>query len=51
MNFATTHTLKSYEDASQPVIVNTSDVTGVNVELKESKTVKKDVDMNELFKN
>jgi hypothetical protein len=51
MNFATTHTLKSYEDASQPLIVSTSDVAGVTIELKESKTVKKDIDMNELFKN
>lgn len=51
VNFATTHTLKSYDDASQPVIVTTSDLTGVSIELKESKTVKKDVDMNELFKN
>jgi hypothetical protein len=47
VNFSSTHTLKSYESASQPVIVDATDVTGVNVELKESKTIKKDLDMNE----
>lgn len=50
VNFASTHTLKSYDDASQQVIVDASDVTGVNLELKESKTTKKDLDMNDLFK-
>jgi hypothetical protein len=50
MNFASTHTLKSYDTASQPLIVDATDVTGVNLELKESKTVKKDFDLNDLTK-
>jgi hypothetical protein len=50
LNFASTHTLKSYETASQPLIVEATDVTGVNIELKESKTAKKDFDMNDLIK-
>jgi hypothetical protein len=49
--FGSTHTLKSYDDASQPLIVTTTDVTGVSIELKESKTVKKDFDVNDLLKN
>ena len=50
MSFASTHTLKSYDNASQQLIVDATDVTGVHVELKESKTVKKDFDMNDLTK-
>jgi hypothetical protein len=49
VNFSATHTLKSYESASQPLIVDATDVTGVNIELKESKTTKKDFDMNDLM--
>jgi hypothetical protein len=48
--FAQVHTLKSYESASQQLIVDATDVTGVHVELKESKTVKKDFDINDLTK-
>jgi hypothetical protein len=50
VSFASTHTLKSYDNASQQLIVDATDVTGVHVELKESKTVKKDFDMNDLTK-
>jgi hypothetical protein len=49
MRFASTTTLKSYEDASQPLIVAASDVAGLSVECKESAKVKKDVDLNQLF--
>jgi len=48
---AAAHTVKSYENGSQSLVVTDTDVTGVNVELKESKTVKKDVDADELFKS
>ncbi|HZL24978.1 MAG TPA: carboxypeptidase-like regulatory domain-containing protein [Acidobacteriaceae bacterium] len=50
VNFSATHTLKSYETATQQVIVDATDVTGVNIELKESKTTKKDFDMNDFLK-
>ncbi len=50
VNFASNHTLKSYMPASQQLIVDATDVTGVNIELKESKTTKKDFDMNDLIK-
>ena len=49
VRFTAMKTVKSYEDASQPLIVAASDVTGVSVELKESKTVKKEMDLNQLF--
>jgi len=48
VGFASVHTLKSYDSASQQLIVDATDVTDVHVELKESKTVKKDFDMNSL---
>jgi hypothetical protein len=51
MRFAAPKTVRSYEEGSQPLIVATSDVVGVSVELKESKTVKKDFDMNDLMKS
>jgi len=47
VNFASTHTLKSYDGASQQVIVDATDVTGVNVELKESKATTQDLDRND----
>lgn len=50
VNFASNHTLKSYETATQQLIVDATDVTGVNIELKESKTTKKDFDINDLIK-
>lgn len=50
VNFASTHTLKSYMPARQQLIVDATDVTGINVELEESKTTKKDFDMNDLIK-
>jgi hypothetical protein len=49
MRFASNHTLKSYEDASQGVIVAASDVAGINLELKESKNVKQEMDMNQIL--
>jgi len=49
VNFNAPETLRSYEDAKQSVIVGESDVTGQNVALAPSKTVKKDVDLNKLL--
>ena len=49
VNFNAPETLRSYEDAKQSVIVGESDVTGQNVALTPSKTVKKDVDLNKLL--
>ena len=49
LQMASVHTVKSYEDGEQSVIVGATDVTGVSVELKESKTVKKDFDINDLL--
>jgi hypothetical protein len=49
VNFNAPDTLRSYEDAKQSVIVGESDVTGQNVALTPSKTVKKDVDLNKLL--
>jgi hypothetical protein len=45
------HTLRSYEDGKQSVIVGENDVTGLSFELAPAKTVKKDFDMNDLIKN
>jgi hypothetical protein len=50
VSFASAHTLKSYDSASQQLIVDATDVTDVHVELKESKTVKQDFDLNDLTK-
>jgi hypothetical protein len=49
VNFSAPETLRSYEDAKQSVIVGESDVTGQNIALTPSKTVKKDVDLNKLL--
>jgi hypothetical protein len=49
VNFNAPETLRSYEDAKQSVIVGESDVTGQNIALAPSKTVKKDVDLNKLL--
>jgi len=45
MNFNTDHTLKSYQDGKQTVIVMDSDLTGQNVELTPDKKTKEDVDL------
>lgn len=45
LNFASDDTVRSYEDAKQQVIVSDDDVTGQNIELTPSKTVKKQVDL------
>jgi hypothetical protein len=50
VSFSSAHTLKSYDSANQQLIVDATDVTGVHMELKESKTVKKDFDLNDLTK-
>lgn len=44
-------TMRSYEDGKQAVTVTDGDVNGQNIALTPSKTVKKDVDFNELMKN
>jgi hypothetical protein len=49
LKFDTPETVRSYEDARQSVIVSDSDLTGQNVALTPSKTVKKDVDLNKLL--
>lgn len=51
MRFTTTHTLRSYQDGKQSVIVGENDVTGLSFEPAPAKTVKKDFDMNDLMKN
>jgi hypothetical protein len=50
IKFTTSDTLRSYEDAKLSVIVADHDVTGQDAALTPSKTVKKDVDLNELLK-
>ncbi len=45
VNFAQDKTVRSYDDAKQQVIVADDDVTGQNVELAPSKTVKKQMDI------
>lgn len=51
VKFTTDHTLRSYQDGKQSVIVTDSDVTGQNIELAPAKTTKKDFDLDELMKN
>ena len=51
VKFTTNHTLRSYQDGKQSVIVTDSDVTGQNIELTPAKTTKKDLDLDELMKN
>jgi hypothetical protein len=50
IRFSQDHTLRSYADGKSSVIVGVSDVTGQNLDLVPSKTVKKDVDINDLIK-
>lgn len=51
MTVESIHTLRSYEDGKQSVIVTDSDITGQNIELAPAKTTKKDIDIEELMKN
>ena len=50
IKFTTTDTLRSYENVKQSVIVGDHDVTGQDAALTPSKTVKKDLDLNDLLK-
>jgi hypothetical protein len=49
LSFAGEHTLKSYDDLEQSLIVTDSDVAGLDLELKTSKTVKKDLDLGDFL--
>jgi hypothetical protein len=51
IKFAMDHTLRSYQEGKQSVIVGDNDVTGLSFELAPAKTTKKDLDLNELMKN
>jgi hypothetical protein len=51
VKFTTDHTLRSYQDGKQSVIVTDSDVTGQNIELAPANATKKDLDLDELMKN
>jgi len=46
VNFDSDHTLKSYQDGKQTVIVTDSDLAGQNFALTPDKKTKKDVDLN-----
>ncbi len=49
IRFSQDHAVRSYEDGKASVIVGASDVTGQNLELVPAKTVKKELDLNELI--
>ena len=49
VSFSQDKTVRSYENGKQQVIVTDSDVTGQNVELTPSKTVKKQMDIGGIF--
>jgi hypothetical protein len=49
LNFTKEHTLRSYDDLKQSLIVADTDVAGLNLELKQAKTVKKDMDFGSLL--
>jgi hypothetical protein len=49
INFQQDKVMKSYDDTSVPEVVAAQDVTGINVELKESAKVKQAPDMNGIF--
>ena len=49
VNFASEDTVRSYDGAKQQVIVADDDVTGQNIELNPSKTVKKPMDIGGIF--
>jgi len=48
-SFTSEHTLKSYEDKKQSLIVSDSDVAGLDLELTVSKTVKKDLNLGDML--
>lgn len=47
-NFGSDETVRSYDDAKRQVIVTDNDVTGQNIDLTPSKTVKKQLDMEKV---
>lgn len=47
-NFGSDETVRSYDEAKRQVIVTDNDVTGQNIDLSPSKTVKKQVDMDKV---
>lgn len=49
LNFASDEPVRSYEDSKQQVIVADDDVTGQNIELTPSKTIKKPMDIGGIF--
>jgi hypothetical protein len=49
LSFADEHTLKSYDDIQQSLIVSDGDVAGLDIELKTSKTVKKDLNLGDML--
>ena len=49
INFQQDKVVKSYDDTSVPEIVAAQDVTGINMELKESAKVKQSPDLNGIF--
>lgn len=49
ISFGSDETVKSYEEAKQPVIVTDDDVPGQNIELTPSATVKKPMDIGGIF--
>jgi hypothetical protein len=49
LNFSSDHTVRSYEDGKQSLIVSESDIAGLNIELQLSKKVKKGIDLNSLI--
>jgi len=49
ISFAGEHTLKSYDDLEQSLIVSDNDVAGLDLELKTSKTVKKDLNLGDFL--
>lgn len=51
VKFSMDHTVRSYQEGKQSVIVGDNDVTGLSIELAPAKTTKKDFDMNDLIKN
>lgn len=51
VKFPTDHTLRSYQDGKQSVVVGENDVTGLSIELAPAKTVKKEISLDDLIKN
>lgn len=49
LNFSSDETVKSYEEAKQPVIVTDDDVPGQNIDLTPSATVKKQTDLGAIL--